>query len=78
MEEGVKVEETVAEVPVEAEAKTEEVAAKPISEEEARKVLVDAQNKKVQACLEEVTAVLKKHGCTMIVEKPEIRIVPVQ
>ena len=33
--------------------------------EEAAKVLVEARNKKIHACIEEVNAVLKTHGFTI-------------
>lgn len=47
-----------------------------ISEEEAAKVLQEIQQKKVNACIEEIKIALEKHQCRMVVSPAEINIIP--
>jgi hypothetical protein len=55
-----------------------------VSVDDARKMLLQEQNAKIEACAREVDAVLRKHGCSLDVSmtvsargsQPNIRIIP--
>jgi hypothetical protein len=61
-----------------------EVEGPAVSLEDARRVLLAEQNAKMEACMREVDAVLRKHGCALDVSMnvtmrgvtPQVRVIP--
>jgi len=55
-----------------------------VSIEDARRMLIQEQNAKTEACMREVDAVLRKHGCALDVSMnvtmrgvtPQVRVIP--
>lgn len=66
------------------EAKAEPAADPQPTAEQARQILLQEQEAKTQACMQEVDAVLRKHGCSLDVSMivttrgvtPSVRIIP--